>query len=146
MPDVTPRAWLGLSRRRRVICAVVDVEAIEIRLARGHGRCLVLGAAQAALLVLICSEMTVPVFVPALPACRPPLAYCSSLQICAKNKLRAGKLVTSDCAGFCAALVRVPFRFFRFFRRGKMSVLSAKHRCLLLAGELGFDHPNLRSL
>jgi hypothetical protein len=60
--------------------------------------------------------MAVPVFVPTLRACRPPLACGSSLKFCAKNEIKSEKLVTSDCAGFCAALVRVPFRLFHFFR------------------------------
>jgi hypothetical protein len=37
---------VDLPWRWRVACAVVDVEAIDMRLARGHGRCLVPGAAR----------------------------------------------------------------------------------------------------
>src|SRR5262249_33918697 len=131
---VRVRLRVGLPPRRCVSCTCVDVELIDVKLAWArHWR------APPSLLVLICSEMTVPVFVPAFRACRSPLACGSGLQFCAKNKIRAGKVVARDCAGFCAALVRVPFRFFRFFRRGKTSALPAKHRCLLMAGELGFE-------
>ena len=47
MPDVGGSNLLriDLPRRRRVTYTVVDGEAIDMRLARGHGRCLVPGAA-----------------------------------------------------------------------------------------------------
>ena len=44
-----------------------------------------------------------------------------------------------NCVRFCGALVRVPFRFFRFFRGPETAKLCRKHRVLLMAGELGFE-------
>src|SRR5690348_6701746 len=40
---------------------------------------------------------------------------------------------------FVPASVRVPFRFFRFFRGSEVMMFCRKHRYLLLAGELGFE-------
>jgi len=42
-------------------------------------------------------------------------------------------------SNFVSALVRVLFRHFRFFRGSETNEFWGKHRCLLLAGELGFE-------
>jgi hypothetical protein len=49
------------------------------------------------------------------------------------------KLRRTTVSDFVSALVRVLFRHFRFFPGLETAKFCRKHRCLLLAGELGFE-------
>ena len=125
------------SRRRRVIHAVIDVQAFERKFRRfmtRHRRGLPPETSRRKL-----RQRAVSDFVSNLPHTRRvPDARDDARAVQWLRSVRR-KLQRTTVSYFVVALVRVLFRHFRFFRRSETAEFCKKHRCLLLAGELGFE-------
>ena len=117
---------------------MVDVEAHDRRFRRfmwaHHRRALPPGSTQRKL-----RRTTVSDFVSELPQTRRLSDVRDDARTAQWLRSARRKLRRTTVSDFVVALVRVLFRHFRFFRGSETTVFCRKRRCLLLAGELGFE-------